>query len=84
MFLLCPGSAIAVGIVLTRFQSGVCACLVNLSGFYIIDAAGPVSSTVIGQLKTCVIVGLGWASSAHVVMRQSIMGIMMALIGMAL
>ncbi|KAK1144752.1 hypothetical protein N8T08_004763 [Aspergillus melleus] len=64
--------------------SGVCACLVNLSGFYIIDAAGPVSSTVIGQLKTCVIVGLGWASSSHVVMNQSIMGIVMALVGMGL
>ncbi|KAE8379172.1 hypothetical protein BDV26DRAFT_303758 [Aspergillus bertholletiae] len=66
------------------FMSGIFACLVNLSGFYIIDAAGPVSSTVIGQLKTCIIVGLGWASSRHVVMRQSILGIFMALVGMSM
>ncbi|KAF7594839.1 hypothetical protein BBP40_008169 [Aspergillus hancockii] len=64
--------------------SGVFACLVNLSGFYIIDAAGPVSSTVIGQLKTCIIVGLGWASSRHVIMSQSILGIFMALVGMGM
>ncbi|KOC09610.1 solute transporter [Aspergillus flavus AF70] len=65
-------------------MSGVFACLVNLSGFYIIDAAGPVSSTVIGQLKTCIIVGLGWASSRHVIMGQSVLGIFMALVGMSM
>ncbi|KAB8237001.1 uncharacterized protein BDW43DRAFT_323227 [Aspergillus alliaceus] len=65
-------------------MSGLFACLVNLSGFYIIDAAGPVSSTVIGQLKTCIIVGLGWASSRHIIMRQSILGIFMALVGMSM
>ncbi|KAE8149569.1 hypothetical protein BDV25DRAFT_172759 [Aspergillus avenaceus] len=64
--------------------SGVFACLVNLSGFYIIDAAGPVSSTVIGQLKTCIIVGLGWAASSHVVLRESVIGIFMALVGMSM
>ncbi|THC91783.1 hypothetical protein EYZ11_008761 [Aspergillus tanneri] len=64
--------------------SGVFACLVNLSGFYIIDAAGPVSSTVIGQLKTCVIVGLGWATNSHIVMRQSMVGVVFALFGMGL
>ncbi|KAB8253976.1 hypothetical protein BDV32DRAFT_143303 [Aspergillus pseudonomiae] len=65
-------------------MSGIFACLVNLSGFYIIDAAGPVSSTVIGQLKTCIIVGLGWAASRHVIMRQSILGVFMALVGMSM
>ncbi|KAA8645810.1 uncharacterized protein ATNIH1004_007231 [Aspergillus tanneri] len=65
-------------------MSGVFACLVNLSGFYIIDAAGPVSSTVIGQLKTCVIVGLGWATNSHIVMRQSMVGVVFALFGMGL
>jgi solute carrier family 35 protein E3 len=67
-----------------QYQSGVFACLVNLSGFYIIDAAGPVSSTVIGQLKTCIIVGFGWASSRHIIMSQSILGIFMALVGMSM
>lgn len=60
------------------------ACLVNLSQFYIIDAAGPVTSTVIGQLKTCIIVGLGWILSDHVVSHQSVAGILMALTGMSL
>ncbi|PYI00552.1 integral membrane protein [Aspergillus sclerotiicarbonarius CBS 121057] len=63
--------------------SGIFACLVNLSQFYIIDAAGPVTSTVIGQLKTCIIVGLGWVLSDHEIMRQSIAGILMALAGMS-
>ncbi|OOF94211.1 hypothetical protein ASPCADRAFT_149490 [Aspergillus carbonarius ITEM 5010] len=64
--------------------SGIFACLVNLSQFYIIDAAGPVTSTVIGQLKTCIIVGLGWVLSDHEILRQSIAGILMALAGMSL
>ncbi|BCS10898.1 hypothetical protein ALUC_40238A [Aspergillus luchuensis] len=64
--------------------SGIFACLVNLSQFYIIDAAGPVTSTVIGQLKTCIIVGLGWVLSDHEILRQSVAGILMALTGMSL
>ncbi|PTU21816.1 hypothetical protein P175DRAFT_0435551 [Aspergillus ochraceoroseus IBT 24754] len=64
--------------------SGVFACIVNLSQFYIVDAAGAVSGAVVGQLKTCIIVGLGWASSNHVVPRPSVVGIVMALIGMGM
>ncbi|KAL5049957.1 hypothetical protein BDW71DRAFT_204029 [Aspergillus fruticulosus] len=64
--------------------SGLLACMVNLSQFYIVDAAGAVSGAVIGQLKTCIIVGLGWAWSNHSVPRQSVMGIIMALIGMSM
>ncbi|KAL4918605.1 hypothetical protein BDW62DRAFT_200728 [Aspergillus aurantiobrunneus] len=64
--------------------SGLLACMVNLSQFYIVDAAGAVSGAVIGQLKTCIIVGLGWAWSNHAVPRQSVMGIIMALIGMSM
>lgn len=63
--------------------SGILASIVNLSGFFIIDTAGAVSSTVVAQLKSCVIVGLGWASSGHVVMGESIFGIFMALLGMS-
>ncbi|KAL4897553.1 hypothetical protein BDV59DRAFT_167972 [Aspergillus ambiguus] len=63
--------------------SGILASLVNLSGFFIIDTAGAVSSTVVAQIKTCIIVGLGWASSGHVVMGESILGIFMALLGMS-
>lgn len=58
--------------------------MVNLSQFYIVDAAGAVSGAVIGQLKTCIIVGLGWARSNHVVPRESVLGIIMALVGMSM
>ncbi|OJJ00530.1 hypothetical protein ASPVEDRAFT_70749 [Aspergillus versicolor CBS 583.65] len=64
--------------------SGLLACMVNLSQFYIVDAAGAVSGAVIGQLKTCIIVGLGWAWSNHVVPRESVLGIIMALVGMSM
>lgn len=60
------------------------ACLVNVSQFYIIDGIGPVSSTVIGHLKTCIVVGLGWALSERPVLRQSIGGVVIALVGMTL
>ncbi|RDW86266.1 uncharacterized protein DSM5745_02908 [Aspergillus mulundensis] len=64
--------------------SGLLACMVNLSQFYIVDAAGAVSGAVIGQLKTCIIVGLGWAWNNHAVPRQSVMGIFIALTGMSI
>ncbi|KAL4805571.1 hypothetical protein BDV18DRAFT_141287 [Aspergillus unguis] len=64
--------------------SGLLACMVNLSQFYIVDVAGAVSGAVIGQLKTCIIVGLGWAWSNHAVPQQSVMGIIMALVGMSM
>jgi solute carrier family 35 protein E3 len=64
--------------------SGGCACMVNLSLFFIIGDAGPVSSTVVGHLKTCLIVGLGWAKSQKQVGRESILGIFLALLGIIL
>ncbi|KAL4946090.1 hypothetical protein BDV06DRAFT_159765 [Aspergillus oleicola] len=64
--------------------SGLLACMVNLSQFYIVDVAGAVSGAVIGQLKTCIIVGLGWAWSNHSVPRQSVIGIIIALVGMSM
>ncbi|PGH29443.1 hypothetical protein GX50_07801 [[Emmonsia] crescens] len=64
--------------------SGACACLVNLSLFFIIDHAGPVSSTVTGHLKTCVIVGLGWATSEKSVSFESKFGILFAILGIML
>ncbi|KAJ5601744.1 solute transporter [Penicillium lagena] len=63
--------------------SGLCAFLVNLSQFYVIEASGPVSSTVVGHFKTCMIIGLGWMVSGHSTMSQSIAGVFMALVGMS-
>lgn len=62
----------------------MCAFLVNLSMFHIIDATGPVSSTVIGHLKNSIVIGLGWVFSDQSISHQSILGIFMALIGMTL
>jgi solute carrier family 35, member E3 len=58
--------------------------LVNLSQFFIINDAGAVSSTVVGHLKTCLIVGLGWIVSKRTVGSESVMGIFLALCGIIL
>ncbi|KAJ5379952.1 uncharacterized protein N7496_002380 [Penicillium cataractarum] len=76
--LLSPSVCIAI------FGSGLLACLVNISQFYVINAVGPVSSTVIGHLKTCMIVALGWYFSDRSISMQSVIGIIMALVGMSL
>ncbi|KAL8630870.1 hypothetical protein Q9189_003372 [Teloschistes chrysophthalmus] len=61
--------------------SGVFAALINLSQFFIIGGAGPVSSTVVGHLKTCAIVTLGWITSGRSVGDKSIFGILLAIVG---
>ncbi|KAL9033609.1 MAG: hypothetical protein Q9214_007431 [Letrouitia sp. 1 TL-2023] len=61
--------------------SGVFASLINLSQFFIIGSAGPVSSTVVGHLKTCAIVSLGWITSGRSVGDKSIFGILLAIAG---
>ncbi|POR36166.1 Putative solute carrier family 35 member e3 protein [Tolypocladium paradoxum] len=57
------------GIALNRWimilMSGLFASLINISQFFIITETGPVSSTVVGHLKTCTIVALGWATSGR-------------------
>ncbi|KAJ1335165.1 solute carrier family 35 member E3 [Microdochium nivale] len=62
-------------------MSGIFASLINISQFYIVAKTGPVSSTVVGHLKTCTIVALGWATSGRSVGDKSIIGIIMALGG---
>ncbi|EAL94073.1 uncharacterized protein AFUA_2G17760 [Aspergillus fumigatus Af293] len=79
-----PLAAVPVSMWVLILMSGLFASLVNLSQFFIIHLAGPISGTVVGQLKTCIIVGLGWAFSTHPISFQSIVGIMLALAGMSL
>ncbi|KAL8833361.1 MAG: hypothetical protein Q9170_004314 [Blastenia crenularia] len=62
-------------------KSGCFASLINLSQFFIIGGAGPVSSTVVGHLKTCAIVTLGWITSGRSVGDKSIFGILLAITG---
>ena len=45
--------------------SGGFAGLINISQFFIVAQAGPVSSTVVGHVKTCAIVALGWMVSGR-------------------
>ncbi|KXJ94698.1 hypothetical protein Micbo1qcDRAFT_221210 [Microdochium bolleyi] len=62
-------------------MSGIFASLINISQFYIVAKTGPVSSTVVGHLKTCTIVAIGWATSGRSVGDKSIIGIIMAIGG---
>ena len=59
-------------------QSGLCACAINISQFFIVNGAGPVASTVVGHMKTCSIVALGWMVSGRPVDDKSVLGILMA------
>ena len=62
-------------------QSGMLACLINLSQFLIINEAGPVSSTVVGHSKTCLIVATGWIASGKALSDGSLVGTVMAIGG---
>ncbi|KAH6694014.1 solute carrier family 35 member E3 [Plectosphaerella plurivora] len=61
--------------------SGVCASLINISQFFIVAQTGPVSSTVVGHVKTCTIVALGWFTSGRAIGDKSVLGVMVALGG---
>ncbi|KAI9681109.1 MAG: hypothetical protein M1817_002391 [Caeruleum heppii] len=62
-------------------MSGFFACLINVSQFLIIAGAGPVSSTVVGHVKTCSIVAIGWFVGGKSVGDRSIFGILLAIGG---
>ncbi|KAI0804075.1 integral membrane protein [Xylaria sp. FL0064] len=62
-------------------MSGIFAALINLSQFFIIGQTGPVSSTVVGHLKTCLIVALGWVTSGRSVGDKSVIGVFVAVGG---
>lgn len=53
--------------------------MINLSQFFIIIGAGPVSSTVIGHVKTCLIVALGWVVAGRGVTDRSLFGVILAI-----
>ncbi len=62
-------------------MSGLFASLINISQFFIIAQTGPVSSTVVGHVKTCTIVGLGWITSGRGVGDKSVIGVLIAIGG---
>ncbi|EEU43075.1 uncharacterized protein NECHADRAFT_46748 [Fusarium vanettenii 77-13-4] len=61
--------------------SGVLASLINISQFYIVAQTSPVSSTVVGHVKTCTIVALGWALSGRDINEWSVVGVFIAVGG---
>jgi solute carrier family 35 protein E3 len=63
------------------FMSGFFACIINMSQFFIIAQTGPVSSTVVGHVKTCSIVALGWITSGRAVGDRSVIGVFVAVGG---
>lgn len=62
-------------------MSGLFASLINISQFFIIAQTGPVSSTVVGHVKTCTIVGLGWITSGRAIGDKSVLGVFVAIGG---
>ncbi|KAI0526580.1 integral membrane protein [Xylaria bambusicola] len=62
-------------------MSGMFAALINLSQFFIVGQTGPVSSTVVGHLKTCLIIALGWITSGRSAGDKSIVGVFVAVGG---
>jgi len=62
-------------------MSGVFASLINISQFFIVAGSGPVSSTVVGHLKTVSIVSIGWIVSGRTIADRSLYGIVMTVGG---
>ncbi|PNY24686.1 Solute carrier family 35 member E3 [Tolypocladium capitatum] len=61
--------------------SGVFASLINISQFFIVAQTGPVSSTVVGHLKTCTIVAMGWMVSGRAIGDRAMIGVLVAVAG---
>ncbi|KAK4238946.1 triose-phosphate transporter family-domain-containing protein [Achaetomium macrosporum] len=61
--------------------SGGLAAGINISQFFIVAQTGPVSSTVVGHVKTCAIVALGWLTSGRRVGDGSLVGVSVAVGG---
>lgn len=66
---------------LASVKSGLCACAINITQFYIINEAGAVSSTVVGHVKTVSIVTLGWLFNGSTVTEGNVVGFLLAMTG---
>lgn len=64
-------------------MSGGFAALINISQFFIIAGSGPVSSTVVGHLKTVSIVSIGWVQSGRG-LDKSALGIVITVAGIVM
>ncbi|KAF4553059.1 Hypothetical protein D9617_8g050720 [Elsinoe fawcettii] len=61
--------------------SGFCAIIINLSQFKVIGLAGSLAGTIVGQVKTIVIVVIGWLQLGQAVNAGSIVGVAVAILG---
>ncbi|KAJ6444696.1 triose-phosphate transporter [Purpureocillium lavendulum] len=61
--------------------SGGFASLINISQFFIVAQTGPVSSTVVGHLKTCTIIAMGWKMSGRTMEDKAMIGVVVAIFG---
>ncbi|KAM5382685.1 hypothetical protein ACJZ2D_002475 [Fusarium nematophilum] len=77
-------AAVPVSSWLLIVLSAIFASLINISQFCIVGQTSPVSSTVVGHVKTCTIVTLGWALSGSDFNGISFFGIMISLGGIVL
>lgn len=59
--------------------SGLLAAMINVSQFFIIGNAGAVESTVVGHMKTCLIVVIGAFTGGRIITDKAALGIMLAL-----
>ncbi|KAK3176380.1 hypothetical protein OEA41_007703 [Lepraria neglecta] len=59
--------------------SGFLAAMINVSQFFIIGTAGAVESTVVGHMKTCLIVVIGAFTGGRIITDKAALGIMLAL-----
>ncbi|KAF4510370.1 hypothetical protein G6O67_002260 [Ophiocordyceps sinensis] len=59
--------------------SGLFASLINISQFFIVAQTGPVSSTVVGHVKTCTIVCIGWIMSGRATGDRALVGVFLAI-----
>lgn len=60
-------------------KSGLFASLINISQFFIVAQTGPVSSTVVGHVKTCTIVCIGWIVSGRATGDRALIGVFLAI-----
>ena len=60
--------------------SGVFAILINISQFFIIHGTSALTSTIVGHMKTCSIVALGWLFGGRM-NNMSLLGVLIALGG---
>ena len=65
-------------------MSGGFAALINISQFFIVAGSGPVSSTVVGHLKTVSIVSIGWATGKRAVADRAAGGVLLTVMGIVL